>query len=52
MPAALTKGPDSPELKKRTPDQFTAMKKPENKHNLSGVRRAAVFSADPAVLPL
>jgi hypothetical protein len=24
------------------PNKFTAMKKPENKHNLSGVRRAVV----------
>jgi hypothetical protein len=27
------------------------MKKPGNKHNLSGVRRAAVVNAEPAVAP-
>jgi hypothetical protein len=41
IPAGLTKWLDTPELKK-TPSQFTAMKKPGNKHSLSGTKWAAV----------
>jgi hypothetical protein len=48
MSAGLTKGLDTCELKK-TPIQFTAMKKPGKKHNFSGMRRAAIVNADPAV---
>jgi hypothetical protein len=49
MPANLAKGLGIPELRK-TPSQFTVMKKPGNEHNLSGMRRAAVFNADPEVV--
>jgi hypothetical protein len=50
MPAGLTKRLDNPELKKKT-SQFTAMKKPGNKHNFSGVRLAAIVKVDLAVSP-
>jgi hypothetical protein len=46
MPVNLVKELDIPE---KTPSQFTAMRKPRNKHNLPGMRRAAVFNAGPEV---
>jgi hypothetical protein len=50
MPASLKKGLDTPVLRK-TPSQFTAMKKPGNEHNLSGVKLATIVSAEPVVAP-
>jgi hypothetical protein len=51
MPAGVTKGLDTPELKKKKHSQFTVMKKPGNKHNLSGAKWAAVVKTESVDAP-